>query len=261
MSHPGKILIVDDEDNIRAGLRAVLAKAGHEIEDVATAEAALSTLATFVPETAVVDIRMPGMSGTALLQEIRARWPHMAVIMLTGHGTLETAMAAVKAGAHDYLLKPAKPDVIRQVVESALAATRRRRAEAQFLRTVRDGLAQVEAAPVTPVPPPDAANGPIKVGNVTIDCRAHEVTRADERIDLTPSEYNLLVALASRPGEVIDYVNLVRQTLDVAAEDWEAKELIKRHVFTLRQKLEPDPSQPRYVLNVRGVGYRFARSA
>jgi len=83
------------------------------------------------------------------------------------------------------------------------------------------------------------------------------VRREDELIPLTPSEFQLLVTLASRPGEVIDYVTLVRLALDYEAESWEAKELIKRHVFALRRKIERDPSSPKYILNVRGVGYRL----
>lgn len=261
MTQPGKILIVDDEENIRAGLRAVLAKAGHEIVDVDTAEAALTVLGSFAAETAVVDIRMPGMVGTELLEQLRQQWPHLAVIMLTGQGTLESAMQAVKQGAHDYLLKPTKPDAIRAAVASALAATRRRRAETHFLRTVRDGLAQIETSLPTAVPPGVHPQTQIVIGEVAIDCQAHEVRRAGEIVELTPSEYNLLVTLAVRPGEVVGYVNLVQQTLDYEAQTWEAKELIKRHVFTLRQKIEPNPAQPQYVLNVRGVGYRFVRNS
>ena len=87
-----------------------------------------------------------------------------------------------------------------------------------------------------------------------------QVRRGDKIISLSPTEFQLLATLAGRAGEVIDYMTLVQMSLDYEAEPWEAKELIKRHIFTLRKKLEPEPSSPRYILNVRGVGYRLASS-
>ena len=98
---------------------------------------------------------------------------------------------------------------------------------------------------------------PIVIGDLEIELQAHEVRQGGSPIALTPSEFQLLVALATHPGEVLDYVTLVRLSLDYEAEPWEAKELIKRHVFSLRQKIEPKPASPQYILNVRGVGYRL----
>lgn len=262
LSHPGKVLIVDDETNIRHGLRTLLSKDGHQVRDAATAEEALELLKTFPVEAAVVDIRMPGMPGTELLAEIRQRWPHVAVVLLTGHGTLESAMTAIKEGAHDYLLKPAQPAAIREVVAEALAAARHRRDQDQLLQTLRDGLQRLDFLPDSAadrrVTRPQSASRELTIGDLYIDLQAHLVRQEGVEIELTPSEYNLLVTLARRAGEVIDYVSLVNLALEYEAELWEAKELIKRHVFTLRQKIEPDPGEPRYVRNVRGVGYRLA---
>lgn len=263
MIESGKILIVDDEENIRSGLRAMLAKDGHEIREVDRADLALEYLKTFAAETAVVDIRLPGMNGIDLLAEIRSRWPHISVVLLTGHGTLETAMTAVKEGAHDYLLKPTKPAALREVVEEALTASRRRREEALLINNLRSGLQRLAQLPAAgPAGGEDTAvvTPIVSFGDLRIDQQAHEVTCTGHPISLTPSEYNLLLVLATRPGEVMTYVDLVRDALHYQAEVWEAKELIKRHVFTLRQKIEPDTSNPRYIFNVRGVGYRFARN-
>ncbi len=262
LSHPGKILIVDDETNIRKGLRAILSKDGHQVRDAGTAEEALQLLQTFPVEAAIVDIRMPGMSGTDLLATIRQRWPAVVVVLLTGHGTLESAMAAVKEGAHDYLLKPAQPEAIREVMAEALATARRRRDRDHLLRTLRDGLQRLDVLPAHEADPGASGSRPaarqLTVGELHIDLQAHLVRQGSEEIELTPSEYNLLVTLAQRAGEVVDYVSLVNLALEYEAELWEAKELIKRHVFTLRQKIEPDPGEPQYVRNVRGVGYRLA---
>jgi DNA-binding response OmpR family regulator len=260
----GKILIVDDETNIRRGLKAVLIKDGHDVKDVASAEEALHLLLSFSCEVAIVDIRMSGMSGVELLHEIKERWPIISVILLTGHGTLETAMTAVKEGAFDYLLKPSQPDEIRQTVFSAIAASRRQREEMQLFNSLRSSLQRMEELPASPSPTPDPQSNEqveqrhIRVGDLQIDLPAHEVRLGGEIISLSPSEFQLLVVLAKRPGEVIDYVTLVKLALDYEAESWEAKELIKRHIFSLRQKMEPEPASPRYILNVRGIGYRLA---
>ena len=98
----------------------------------------------------------------------------------------------------------------------------------------------------------------IRIKDLLINVPTHEVSRSGQRIKLTLSEFNLLVAMASRNGDILDYITLVRTVLGYEAEETEAKELIKRHIYTLRRKIEPTPSKPRYILNIRGVGYRLA---
>lgn len=256
---PGRILIADDEVNIRRGLRAVLAKEGHEMQEAATAEEALSLLAAFPCDVAVVDIRMPGMSGTELLAIIRKRWPDIAVILLTGHGTMDTAIKALKEGAHDYLLKPAQPEAIRQAVAAALNSARRQREESHLLDALRVGLQRIEELPGSPPAAVYGTSGqtPIMAGDIQIDRQAYEVKKSGEILSLTPSEFSLLVVLAEHLNQVVDYLKLVRLGLGYEAQPWEARELIKRHIFSLRQKIESDPASPRYILNIRGVGYRL----
>ena len=103
---------------------------------------------------------------------------------------------------------------------------------------------------------PTKSTNQLLLGDLVIDQQAHQILLAGEPVATTPSEYKLMVALASRVGEAVDYVSLVQLVLDYDAEIWEAKELIKRHVFALRRKIEVDPYMPKYILNVRGVGYR-----
>lgn len=257
-THPGKILIVDDEKNIRRGLRAILTKDGHAVQMAASAEEALDILQKFPCEAAVVDICLPDLSGTDLLAQIRSRWPYTAVILLTGNGTLESAMTAVKEGAYAYLLKPAAPAVIRQTLEEALAASRQQREQALFLESLRTGLQRL-GGDTAVIPNPKTAPNHLTLGPLQIDLQAHDVRRDSQSISLTPTEYRLLVTLAERPGQALDYQTLALLVLEYEVEVWEAKELIKRHVFTLRQKIEPDPAQPALILNVRGVGYRIPR--
>jgi len=257
---PGKILLVDDEANIRKGLQAILQKDGHEVRVAATAQAALSLLNDFEAETAVLDIRMPGMQGSELLGALKQRWPHLAVIMLTGHGSMDTAITAVKEGAFDYLLKPARPDDLRQVVAQALAESRRQREQAAFLTNLQSGLERLQTlpAPATAGQPATPIATRLQIKNLVLDRSTHELRRGDEPIDLTPSEYDILLVLAEQGGAVVDYVTLVKLALGHQLETAEAKELIKRHIYSLRQKIEREPQEPVILLNVRGVGYRLA---
>jgi DNA-binding response OmpR family regulator len=257
---PGKILLVDDEANIRKGLQAILQKDGHEVRTAATAKAALSLLTEFEAETAVLDIRMPGMQGSELLGALKQRWPYMAVIMLTGHGSLHTAITAVKGGAFDYLLKPAQPDDLRQVVAQALIECRRRREQAALLTNLQSGLQRLQTLPATsPLDLPAATtNSRLQINDLVLDRATHELCRGDQTIALTPAEYEVLLVLAERGGTVVDYATLVKLALGHQLETAEAKELIKRHIYSLRQKIERKPQEPVILLNVRGVGYRLA---
>ena len=259
LAAPGRILIVDDEENIRKGLRAILLKDGHEVTDIDSAEGALRLLETFTFDVAIVDIRMPGMAGVELLHEIRNQWPYVAVILLTGHATLESAMKALKDGAQDYLLKPAPPNEIRESVSDAVIASRRQREQALLMNSLRTSMERLGELPETVKPAGDErARRQLKIGDLISDPQSHQVWRDGQPISLTPSEFQLLLTLSERSGQVIEYVMLVQLSLDYVAEHWEAKELIKRHIFSLRQKIEPEPSTPIYILNVRGVGYRTA---
>jgi DNA-binding response OmpR family regulator len=255
----GRILVVDDEANIRDGLRAVLERQGHEVRTADSADSALRELAVFSAEVIILDIRMPGMTGIDLLPRLREHRPPTAVILLTGHGSLQSAMAAIRENAFDYLLKPASPVAIQAALARALHSVRRQRSQVTLLDTLRSGLADLEPEPQaesTPAPP--AASPVWKLGDLIIDPARHTVWCRARTIDLTPTEYRLLVALLEKGGATLDYISAVRLTLGFSTEKREAKELIKRHIFTLRQKIEPDPSRPQLILNIRGVGYRAA---
>lgn len=255
---PGRILLVDDEINICSGLHAVLSRDGHELRTAGSAEEALTILTTFACEAAIVDICLPGMSGAEFLTVAHQRWPHLAVLLLTGNGALETAMAAVRAGACDYLLKPAQPPIIRQAVWRALATARERSQRAELLTSLRtvlqhlDGLPPAALATMTPTKPQT-----LTIGDLHLDCHTHEVRRGATVTALTPSEFSILSTLADQAGQAVAYVALAEASLGYAVAPWEAKELVKRHILTLRQKIEPHPETPRYLLNIRGIGYRL----
>jgi DNA-binding response OmpR family regulator len=258
-NNSARVLIVEDEAHIRSGLRDVLVKNGYRVEEAESGEEALPWLRLHRFEAAIVDIRLPGMSGIDLLRSVRSLRADLSVIILTGHGTLDSAIAAVRAGAYDYLLKPALPKDILLVVSQAVTVCQRKREEARTLEVIRESLRRLEDLDENgEVPLPQSLGSRnLHLGRIFIDLTAHEVIKDHQPVYLTPSEFNLLVTLASRIGEAVEYAQLVEMVLGYQAELWEAKELIKRHVFTLRQKIEDDPASPDFILNVRGVGYRL----
>lgn len=250
-----RILIVDDEPAIRSGLATILETADYRVQAVDSGEAALASFEEQDFDLALLDIRMPGMSGVELMQEIHAQWPHTAVILLTGYGSLDSAIAAVRAGASDYLLKPSGAERIRNSVARALKQSMEERQREELVERLREGLSQIDQGLRRPSLDTTRV---LEVGDLQLDARRHEARRGEKNLDLTPTEFDLLAYLMRHPERAIGHQELVREVQGYDAEVWEARELIKYHIHTLRQKVEPDPSTHRYIHTVRGVGYKLA---
>ncbi len=129
MTREGRILIVDDEKNMRRVLGALVRRDGFETLEASNGIAALEVLAEADVDAILTDLKMPQMNGLELLAEVRRRQPATPVIMLTAHGTIGSAVEALKRGAFDFLTKPFEPDEIRQVVAKAIATRRLEEAE------------------------------------------------------------------------------------------------------------------------------------
>lgn len=232
-----RTLVVDDEERIRFFLKETLQRAGHVVATAASGEEALLQLQETPFDVVMLDLMLGGrIDGQRVLEAVRWRWPGTVVIMLTAHGSLESAVAAIQEGVDGYLLKPVKPVEVRQAVQDALG---RRRKLAELEEQEEDAHL-------------------LKRGLFTIDLRKHTASFGGKLLDLTPSELKLLAHLmqsANRPISAPELVRVVRQY--EPAHLYEARQIIKWYIHRLRRKVEPDPSNPRYVVNVRGVGYMF----
>jgi two-component system alkaline phosphatase synthesis response regulator PhoP len=214
----------------------------------------------------MVDLKMEGMDGLTLIEEIKQRWPATALIILTGYATLESALKALRCGAHDYLLKPSGPEDIKLSVREGL--------EKRWRETRRkDLLAQIEAGvrELTGDLPAGAVRGPealeeaapslpespllLKVGKLAIDVQKHVATLNGRLLNLTPVEFGTLTHMARETGRVVTCSALVKSVQGYDCYEQEARTIMKTHIRHLRQKLESDPSNPEYILNVRGMGY------
>ncbi len=233
-----RTLVVDDEKGIRYFLKKALEKDGHIVATAASGEDALSKLRDDRFDLMLLDLKLGGrVNGLRVLEAVRWRWPSTVVIMMTAHGSLESAQAAIEEGVDGYLLKPVEPDEVRETIEEALGR-RERLVESHVETEKKEKLLQ---------------RGPFFV-----DRKKHVATYKGQTLDLTRREFRLLAHLMENTQRVVEPQELVRVARDYDPEDvQEARDIIKWYIHRLRQKVEPTPSDPQYIVNVRGVGYRF----
>ncbi|MGQ9925519.1 MAG: response regulator transcription factor [Chloroflexaceae bacterium] len=276
MSQPAQVLVVDDEQNIRLTLSALLSRAGYVVTTAATGEEAVALFDRQSFDLMLVDLQMPGINGIQVVEALRQRNLDTMVIVLTGHGSLETAIEGMHQGIFDYILKTSDPEQILERVAAGLAERARRLRQSALISAISAAaqaltggpmpepldllIGSSQSAPAPAAPPAPATSTPnserqLTIGQLQLDTWHQTATLGGRSLNLTPTEFRLLLCLAEHAGQMLSYTQLVRCAQGYEASDMEAGELIKPHIHHLRQKIEPDPSTPRYLLNVRGKGY------
>ena len=224
-----RLLIADDDTDMRLLLAEYFRRLGFQVDERDSGQAALEAAISSRFDCFIFDVSMPGMSGLELLKRVRDRGNQTPALFLTAHDALSDKVAGFEAGADDYLAKPFSPRELEYRVEALL---RRGGATVQELDEER-----------------------IEVGDLVIDKRRHEVLRDGARVDLTPLEFQILELLASEPGRAWSRNALLDRVWSTDYEGYQRN--IDPHINRLRKKLETDPKNPRYVLTVRGVGYKL----
>jgi two-component system, OmpR family, KDP operon response regulator KdpE len=219
-----RILVVDDEPQILRALRTSLRGAGYEVDAVDTAEAALTAAAVNPPDAVILDLVLPDGRGTDVARELRT-WSNVPIIILSVVGEEQEKVAALDAGADDYVTKPFG---IEELLARLRAALRRR---------------EPSGEPV------------VELGALRIDLEKQSVHVDGELVQLTPHEFALLRALARSPGKLLTHSALLREVWGRAYGD--ESHYLHVYVSQLRRKLEPDPARPRYILTEPGAGYRL----
>ena len=264
MGSLGKVLIIDDEASLRQTLTRILQKAGCETLSIMDGQQAMHLLGEQLVDLVFLDIHLPQVDGMQILKEIRQQDPKLPVILLTGYGSIQSAVEALRLGATDYLLKPFDPDVLVARTRTILReqATERRRQEIREQITALQaelGALDKEMLPSTPLVtiPSRPQDRFLKRGPLILDIQAQRATLGDEILMLPPTTFTYLLVLAQHSPEVVDYQSLVTEAQGYQVNATGARELAKWHVHTIRQALEIDPGKSCHVVNVRGVGYRF----
>lgn len=259
----GKILIIDDELVLRQTLARILQQAGVDVTTAENGEQGLAFLNTTKFDLVYMDIRMPGLAGLDVLEMIRSQYPGIPVVMFTAQPDLNSAVEALRRGATDYLLKPLKPEIIIERTKSILVTQQKERRKREILEQietlqaelrsldVEDGVAPVPAR-VVPAPERYITRGPL-----VLDLHARRLSIGEQVVGLPPTSFDFLLVLARHSPDVVDYQTLVTEAQGYKVDAREAQELVKWHIHHIRQAIEPDGRNPRYLFNVRGVGYRL----
>ena len=228
-----RVLVVDDDPTVSEVVRSYLVHAGFDVEQAADGVTALAVAARTRPDLVVLDLMLPGLSGLEVCERLRSARPDVAVVMLTALGEESDRVVGLESGADDYLVKPFSPRELVLRVQSVLR---------------RSGV----------VPGGPALPRRLVAGDVVVDVPGRAVAVAGRPVTLTAREFDLLVHLMAHPGRAFTRTQLMN---DVWGWEFGDTSTVTVHVRRLREKLEPDPSHPRRLVTVWGVGYRWEEAA
>ena len=219
-----RILVVDDEPQILRALRTNLRGAGYDVVTAETAESALAEAAMRRPDAVILDLLLPDGTGTEVCRELR-RWSNVPVVVLSAVGDEKEKVAALDAGADDYVTKPFGID--------------------ELLARLRAALRRVDQ-PSEPV---------VEVGDLRIDLEKHAASVGGRPVQLTPHEYGMLELFARNPGKLLTHRTILREVWGPGYG--EESHYLHVYVSQLRRKIEQDPTRPRLLLTAPGLGYRL----
>ncbi len=267
MSSPAKILVVDDEEAIRFSLEELLVRDGYQVVAVESGERALAQVASQRFDLALLDLKLKGMGGLEVLAALREKALDTAVIVLTAHGSMETAIDALREGAHDYLLKPCDAATLRESVRTALLKREREQRQQALLIQVEQSLTasleEIRAAVVEPPSGRDLVTAEATVqsparlqkGGLVIDIAQHTISLDGHKLELSPTEFDILVTLAQKAPNVVSAQELVLDVLGYASDRFEAADIVRHHIYHIRQKAEASSGRSDIIRTVRGIGY------
>jgi DNA-binding response OmpR family regulator len=262
------ILIVDDEENLRKTLSRILTREEFDVSSASSGEEALQFLQAGAYDLAFIDLLMPGIDGMTLLGEIRSLYPEMPVLILTANATLDSAIEAVRQGARDYLVKPADPPLIIARVNEILAEQKQPQRQREILFKIQNLVSefqQLSGRPedvLTSLPLTLPATDPsrfLQRGPFTLDLHARHLMMENNFIPLSPSIFDYMVTLVRHCPNAVTYEVLVSESQGYEVTRHEGREMARWRIHELRKALEPDPKKPRFIITVRGSGYRLAQ--
>ena len=249
-----RVLVVDDEEGIRHTLTDLFARMGCQASSAATGEAALEQITQQQFDLVILDLNMPGIDGTAVLRAARPRATDTVFIILTGYGTLDSAILAIRHGAFDYLIKPSSIPKIIQAAEAGLTERQKRRQpQEEPVELLERALASLRAE--APQPSESAPTRFVQAAGVTLDTLRQLAVVRGQPVRLTKTEFDILSYLMRRQGQIVSCRQLVAHVRGYELDERDARLLLRSHIHRLRRKLEDDPSNPQIICTVRGSGY------
>jgi two-component system KDP operon response regulator KdpE len=259
--YPGAhILVVDDKKEVRRTLTKLLNNTGYRAESVGSGSEAVKYISREEVDLVILDLKMPGMNGTDLLEAASALKPEVIYIILTAYGTLESAIQAIRHGAFDYLIKPSP---ISQILDTVEAGLQKREQQSQDGKHAVDLLQQALSTLTAHEHPAENTPDPaeerfIQAHGITVDTHKRLVVVNGDRINLTSTEFEILVYMIQKQDRVVTCQEIVRETRGQNLYDYEARRLLRSHIHRLRVKLEPKPDDPTLIQTVWGEGYMLS---
>jgi two-component system KDP operon response regulator KdpE len=256
MRQLARILVVDDERTVRMMLETALRAQGYRVQSTATGREARDLLTGEEFDLVLLDLQLGDTDGIEILREIKGNWPATEVILLTAHGSINSAIAALRLGAFDYLLKPAQIQDIRERVERGLEQRRVSLQRGELLQRISESaraLGIMEGGGAPPMVPVNSDR--IEVGPLVLDLRRHGATLGNQVLALTRTEFALLTALAQQPDTALSYGTLSEAVYGRAQPEDEARALLRPHIARLRHKIESTGIGGVALISIRSMGY------
>jgi DNA-binding response OmpR family regulator len=262
------ILVVDDEYAARRTLANLLQHAGYQVAEAGNGKGALELVTRRHFDLVILDLKMPDLDGTEVLAQARPLARDTVFIILTAFGTMDSAVTALRHGAFDYLLKPSSLQDIIRSVEAGLAERRRRLSPENPVALLERALAGLKSAPQEPALASVSESAPsneqerfLQALDVTVDTLRRLAVVRGQRVDVTPTEFDILAYLLQHQDRIISSRELAAHLRGCDMDERDARLLLRTHIHRLRQKLELDPSQPRIICTVRGSGFCIGSQA
>lgn len=253
----GNILVVDDEATARKSLAEILRLENYQVTTAENGEVAIQHLENETFDLMLLDIKMPGKDGVEVMRQTVEIAPQTKVILLTAHGSMESAISAVRQGAHDYLLKPASPNEILSSVNRAISDQSETDRRWRLIEQMEASLQQLKDVEGIEHASPSMSSVVTLNDGIKVDLERREIWQGDIRVTLTPTEGKLMRVLLENRGRVLSHRELVMLVQGYKTTDWEAPEILRPLVSRLRRKLAKFPSGKRWIANIRGTGYVF----
>lgn len=252
-----KILIVDDEKAVRESLEEILVLEDYLVETVSSGEKALELINENDYNLVLLDLKMSGIDGVEVMKQISRYAPETKVIILTGHGTLESAIEALRTGAEDYMLKPFESSTILESIGRALSKNAQKKRKELLIEQLESSLDQLKDVEGITTPEMPSRRVITLPQGIMVDLERREMWRGGVRTHLTPTEGKLLSVFLENRGRVMTHKEIVFLVQGYEIFEWEAPEVLRPMISRLRKKLATFPDVEEWVENVRGTGYVF----
>lgn len=251
------ILVVDDEATMRRSLADILRLEGYHVQMAKSGDEAIQRLQSETYDLILLDLKMPGMSGVEVLRFSARIAPETQVILLTAHGSLESAIEALRLGAQDYLLKPSSPEMILASVAKALKARVENLQNQELLSRLESSLQTLKGIQEFDLPVPSHRNELLIDNGVRVDFEQRVVWDETSQVSITFTESKLLKVLLGNRDHVFTHQELVAKVQGFDATRQEAPAVLRPLVSRLRRKLSKFPGSQSWIVNIRGKGYAF----